>query len=111
MISLLPGISVAITGFILAGLLTGATIPLTMALAYAHLPGRTGSVTAVVYGLMMIGRLIGPWSIGSVGDRLGLEIGILIAAGVLFIVALAAYIVERRDRRLDSSMIPGENSL
>ncbi len=90
--------AVVITGFILAGILTGATIPLTMALAYAHLPGRTGSITAVVYGLMMIGRLIGPWSIGSVGDRLGLEIGILITAGVLFVVALIAYLVERRDR-------------
>ena len=89
---------VAITGFILVGILTGATIPLTMALAYANLPGRTGSVTAVVYGLMMIGRLIGPWSIGSVGDRLGLEIGILITGAVLFAVALATYIVERRDR-------------
>ncbi|MCK4515525.1 MAG: MFS transporter, partial [Spirochaetaceae bacterium] len=91
--------AVAIIGFILAGFLTGATIPLVMALAYAHLPGRTGSVTAVVYGLMMIGRLIGPWSIGSVGDRLGLEVGIIIAAGVLFVAATAAYVVARRDRR------------
>lgn len=91
--------AIAILGFILAGFLTGATIPLVMALAYAHLPGRTGSVTAVVYGLMMIGRLIGPWSIGSVGDRLGLEVGIIIAAGVLFVAALAAYLVVRRDRR------------
>ena len=96
---LLASPAVAITGFILAGFLTGATIPLAMALAHAHLPGRTGSVTAVIYGLMMIGRLIGPWSIGSVGDRLGLEVGILIAAGVLFIVAPAAYLVQRRDRR------------
>lgn len=90
---------IAIAGFILTGFLTGATIPLTMALAYGHLPGNTGSVTAVVYGLMMLGRLIGPWSIGSVGDRLGLEVGILIAAGVLFFAALAALIVGRRDRR------------
>lgn len=90
---------VAIAGFILAGVLTGATIPLTMALAHGHLPWRTGSATAVVYGLMMIGRLIGPWSIGCVGDRLGLDVGILIAAGVLFIAALAAYLVSRRDRK------------
>ncbi len=48
---------------------------------------------------MMIGRLIGPWSIGCVGDRLGLDVGILIAAGVLFIAALAAYLVSRRDRK------------
>lgn len=91
--------AVAIIGFILAGLLTGATIPLVMALAYAHLPGRTGSVTAVIYGLMMIGRLIGPLSIGSVADRLGLGVGIIIAAGVLFVAALMAYLVVLRDRR------------
>ena len=90
---------IAIVGFILTGFLTGATIPLVMALAYGHLPGRTGSVTAVVYGLMMIGRLIGPWSIGSVGDRLGLDVGIIIAAGVLFAAATAAYLVVLRDRR------------
>lgn len=89
---------VAITGFILAGFLTGSTIPLTMALAYGHLPGLTGSVTAVVYGLMVIGRLIGPVSIGTVGDRFGLEVGILISAGVLFIAALAAWVVGRRDQ-------------
>ena len=91
--------AVAIIGFILAGLLTGATIPLVMALAYAHLPGRTGSVTAVIYGLMMIGRLIGPLSIGSVADRLGLDVGMIIAAGVLFVAALMAYLVVLRDRR------------
>ena len=90
---------VSIIGFVLAGILTGATIPLTMALAYNHLPGRTGSVTAVIYGLMMVGRLVWPWSIGSVGDRFGLEVGILIAAGVLLVVALAAGLVVQRDHK------------
>jgi len=91
--------ALAIIGFTLAGFVTGATIPLVMALAYAHLPGLTGSVTAVIYGLMMIGRLIGPWSIGSVGDRHGLDVGILLSAGVLFVAALAAYLVVLRDRK------------
>jgi fucose permease len=90
---------ITIVGFTLAGVLTGATIPLTMALAYAHVPGRTGSVTAVIYGLMMVGRLVGPWSIGSVGDEFGLDVGVIMASAVLFLVALAAFLVVLRDHR------------
>jgi fucose permease len=90
---------VAIIGFTLAGLLTGATIPVTIALAYEHLPGRTGSVTAVIYGVMMVGRLFGPWAIGRVGDGFGLHVGIIFAAAVLFVVAVAASLVVLRDHR------------
>ena len=90
----------AFLGFGLAGVLTGATIPLAMALAYNHLPGRTGSVTAIVYGLMMAGRLVGPWWVGRTSDRFGLNVGIVITAGVLLLAATAASLVVLRDRRL-----------
>jgi fucose permease len=96
---LVPSGPVAIAGFVLTGIITGATIPVAMSVAYERLPERTGSVTSIVYGLMMIGRLVGPWSIGLVGDRLGLGAGIVIAAAVLLAAGALSIWVAATNRR------------
>lgn len=82
--------TVAILGFVLAGLLTGATIPLAMSVAYGLVPGRTGVVTSLAFALMTGGRLAGPWIVGRVGDSLGMRTGILFAAAVLLIAGVCA---------------------
>ena len=91
--------AVAIAGFLIGGIATGATIPVAMSIAHERLPQRTGQVTSILYGLMVVGRLVGPLAIGSVGDRFGLGAGIIIAAAVLLAAALLSIWVVVSERR------------
>lgn len=75
---------------VLAGILTGAVIPLTLVVAHGWYPERTGSVTSLFFVFMMGGRLMSPWLIGTIGDSAGLEIGMLLNGVTLLGCALTA---------------------
>lgn len=87
--------AVATAGFLTAGILTGATIPLTLTIAYAVFPGGEGSVTALLSMFMLVGRIAGPWAIGKVGDLIGLDASIVMAGAALFVVAVVAAVAAR----------------
>jgi MFS family permease len=98
---LVPWSAVAISGFAVAGVVTGATLPVAMSVAQARLPERTGAVSSILYSSLALGRLVGPSSIGIVGDKLGLGVGIIIAAAVLLPVTLISAWIAASTRRLD----------
>ena len=74
----LPGAAVTLFG--VAGLMSGATIPLAYSVGYTLLPERTGSVTAWMSMIMLSGRLLGPWFVGAAADRATLVAGMMIPA-------------------------------
>lgn len=84
---------------VLAGITSGATIPLAYSFGFTFLPERTGGVTALIALVMLLGRVLGPWSIGVVGDRSGLIAAMTIPAGALLFSALLVGIVYAAGRK------------
>jgi fucose permease len=78
---------------VLAGITSGATIPLAYSFGFSFLPQRTGGVTALMALIMLIGRVLGPWSIGIVGDKSGLIAAMTIPAGALVFTSLLVGVV------------------
>jgi MFS family permease len=73
----------AVSGIVLlfvAGLMSGATIPLAYSLGYGIAPGRTGALTAVMSLVMLGGRFLGPWLVGIVADSSSIGTAMLIPA-------------------------------
>lgn len=84
---------------VIAGISSGATIPLAYTVGFSFLPSRRGSVTAAMSLVMLAGRFLGPWMIGVLADRSNLVIAMTVPGLALFFTALAAalvYLVRRR---------------
>ncbi len=80
---LVPSPAWAVVLVAAAGMTSGATIPLAYSVGYTLLPQRTGSVTAWMSIIMLAGRLLGPWFIGTVADHVTLLVAMLIPAAAL----------------------------
>lgn len=79
--------------FALAGVTSGATIPLGYSVAYEFNPTRTGFITAFVSLLMLGGRFLGPWTIGITADTIGLIAAMTIPGwALLFAAALGGHV-------------------
>ena len=91
-----------VAGFVVAAVLTGATIPIAMTLAYGRLPARTGTVTAALSIFMLVGRLVGPWIIGAVGDVVGIGSSILVVAFSLLMAGVVGIGGLRKDVEVDA---------
>ncbi len=74
----------------IAGVSSGATIPLAYSVAFGYRPDRTGAVTAVMSIVMLAGRFVGPWAMGAVADATTLGHAMAIPAAVLIVVAALA---------------------
>ncbi len=84
-----------------AGVTSGATIPLAYSVGFTVAPTRTGAVTAVMSVIMLAGRLLGPWLIGAVADASTLPVAMMIPAVVLLAagaLAGAVVVLARRTR-------------
>ncbi len=91
-----PGIS---SGFAaLAGVTSGATIPLAYAVGFSLVPERTGAVTAVMSMIMLAGRLLGPLAVGAAADRWTIVAAMMIPALVLLAAGGLAMVVLRMRR-------------
>ncbi|TFG39037.1 MAG: MFS transporter, partial [Syntrophobacterales bacterium] len=96
--ALSPWVILAEIAYALAGLASGATIPLAYSVGYQRLPGRKGTVTALMSLLMMSGRFAGPWLIGAVADARGLVFAMLIPAVVLGVSGVLSIVLTRSVR-------------
>lgn len=80
--------SIAIA-FLLSGFLTGAVVPLVVAVACGWQPQNTGSASALVFLNASLSRMLFPWLIGLIAQTAGFHAGMsltwvpLIVAGVL----------------------------
>jgi FHS family glucose/mannose:H+ symporter-like MFS transporter len=82
--------AVAVVLFALAGLTSGATIPLAYTGGYEVVPARRGAVTAAMSIVMLAGRFLGPWVMGTIADRSTLIAALLLPAVVLLVAGLLA---------------------
>ena len=101
---LTPAVVIAQLLFAIAGMTSGATIPLAYSVGFTILPSRTGSVTAAMSIVMLAGRFLGPWMIGVVADRSSLSIAMSIPGFALLFTGLLAgmvYLFRRRSAPRD----------
>ena len=75
----------------IAGAMTGAVIPLSMAIAHDWHPDRTGSSTAYLTLFLLAGHLLSPGLIGFVGDAKGLAGAMLITSISLICCSIASF--------------------
>lgn len=80
----------AVVLFAVAGLTSGATIPLAYTGGYEVVPARRGAVTAAMSIVMLTGRFLGPWVMGSIADVSTLIAALLLPALVLLVAGLLA---------------------
>lgn len=89
------GLSVMLL-FGLAGVASGATIPLAYSVGYEAAPGNAGRITSVLALIMLLGRVVGPWLVGVTADAANLVPAMLIPALALAATgALATWIYVR----------------
>jgi fucose permease len=96
---LIPTVWLAQGLLVVAGITSGATIPLAYSFGFFFLPRRTGSVTAVMALLMLLGRILGPWAIGGVADHAGLLLAMTIPGWALLFTAASVAVVWALSRR------------
>lgn len=87
---LAPSAELSLAAMAVAGLGAAALYPTIMAMACAQFPRLSGTVTGVVSTATGAGMLIGPPSVGILGDALGLERSLL-AVVVAMAVVVAVY--------------------
>jgi len=92
---------------VLAGLTSGATIPLAYSVGFSLLPSRRGTVTASMSIVMLGGRFLGPWAIGIVADRADLIVAMTMPGAALVFTALSAMLVYAVRRRVAFTTAPG----
>ena len=85
----LPALTMA--GFLLTGLLTGATIPMLIHIATLANPGHASQVTGILYMFTMTACIVFPWMCGFTADRWGFRAGISISAAALFAVMILSF--------------------
>ncbi len=95
---LVPAAAAAVGCFALAGLASGATIPLAYSVGYRALPARTGSVTAWMSIVMLGGKVLSPWLVGAMADRVTLVFAMMLPALVLLASGALAVLVLRKMR-------------
>lgn len=86
-------VGVAEALLLLAGVSSGATIPLAYSLGYAAAPAQAGRVTAAMSVVMLAGRFSGPWAIGLVADATSLVPAMLIPGAALVVSAALVWAV------------------
>ncbi len=82
-----PSVVAAEGLLVLAGVSSGATIPLAYAAGYAVAPAQAGRITAVMSVVMLVGRFAGPWAIGLVADATSLVPAMVIPGAALLVSA------------------------
>ena len=87
-------VPVVIAALLVAGMLSGATIPLAYSLGYRLTRSRLGALTAVLSLVMLAGRFLGPWVIGIIADAYGMRLAMLLPA--LALLAVGALIAPVR---------------
>ncbi len=95
---LMPAAAAAVGCFALAGLASGATIPLAYSVGYRALPERTGSVTAWMSLVMLGGKVLSPWLVGALADRVTLVFAMMLPALVLLASGALGVVVLRKMR-------------
>ncbi len=96
---LLPALFLSQLLFLLAGISSGATIPLVFSVGFYLLPSRRGSISAAMSMVMLAGRFAGPWVIGIVADRTNLITAMTIPGMSLLLTALLIAILVTRSRK------------
>ncbi len=97
---LVPLPSLAVILFAIAGMASGATIPLAYSVGYRVLPDRTGSVTAWMSLVMLGGKVLSPWLVGAVADRASLVFAMMLPALVLFVSGALALVILQKMAQL-----------
>ena len=72
----------------IAGFLTGAIIPLLIAIGCTLFPRASALATSMIYLFGSLATMLTPWLMGSVADAVGLRLGILPSALMLAVVFL-----------------------
>ena len=88
-----------ITAVGLTGLLTGATIPLLIALGCGWFPSHSGSVTSLLYLNSNLSQIIFPWLVGAIADAYNFKLGMLVAGITLVLAAILTLPLLRVDQR------------
>jgi MFS family permease len=85
----LPAPVTAIVGFTLVGAGCAVMVPLAFS-AGANL-GRTGTALTIVMAAGYLGSIVGPWLIGTMADRFGLRLALLIPVAAAAAVLLTTF--------------------
>ncbi len=83
----------------IAGLLTGATIPLIIALGCGWFPSHSGSVTSLLYLNSNLAKMIFPWLVGAIADAYDFKLGMLVAGITLVLASLLTLPLLRINQR------------
>jgi MFS family permease len=102
LVALVPSLAAAMTGGLLWGLGLAVVFPATMSAA-GELPGRGAQAIGVVSTIGYAGFLAGSPTIGLVAERTGLDLALLLVAGVCaLVIVLAGSARERRGQPAES---------
>ena len=89
---------VAAAGYTLGGFFLAGIAPTAVAIATSHAPTRTGETAARMFVFGAAGSFLVPFSMGVVGDWLGIASGIAFAVVLVAIIAGTALALPRRRR-------------
>ncbi len=81
------------------GLLTGATIPLIIAMGCGWFPSNSGSVTSLLYLNSNLAKMIFPWLVGAIADAYDFKLGMLVAGITLVLASLLTLPLLRINQR------------
>ncbi|HHV62643.1 MAG TPA: MFS transporter [Firmicutes bacterium] len=109
-----PWVNSPVSGFLAIaafGLASAGIFPVITSYATGLFPGRSGTVTGLIYGSAAGGAIVLPWILGKIADSLGLRSGMLInaitmaMAGLLLLVLFIYQMIVRHNRTLQAVQI------
>jgi MFS family permease len=109
LVALVPSLAAAMAGGLLWGLGLSVTFPAAMSAA-GEVPGRGSHAIGVVSTIGYTGFLVGAPTIGLLAEHVGLDLALLVVAGVcslLFVLAPAAREAQRTAARPASNLATG----
>lgn len=84
----------------LAGILTGAIIPLLVTIACDRYPDHTGTATALIFLSGAFATMLFPWLAGLLADTLSFSLAMMISWVVLLLILLCGAALKRSLRRV-----------
>lgn len=89
----LPVVLIVFSGF--TGLLTGAIIPMLVAMACDKHPQNSGTASSMIFISGTLASMVLPWSIGKIADKIGFQAGMsLTAIPLIFIFVMTMFMAD-----------------